>query len=142
MVSLAKERGHRLRRARAGQCAIELVIGLICFVPLAMFLIDVFSAVAMSSINDTLAKSAARAAANQQTQHLANVAAQHAINRFPVQPNGLVRSVELIGVDYHANNKVAVRVALQTALPAPLPFLNSTPRFLAQAVEPIVAASH
>lgn len=129
-------------RNRNGQCAIELVIGLVCFVPITMFLIDVFSAVAMSSINDTLAKTAARAAANQQTQFLASGAAQHALNRFPVQEHGLIREVQLVSVDYQANNKVTVRVAIQTALPAPLPFLNGTPRFVAQAVEPIVAASH
>lgn len=130
-------------RHRSGQSIIELMAGLVVLVPVALFLLDLGVLVLSNQIADTNAKNAARAAANQPTKALAEGAAAKALERYKDTGAGFVKSLKVQDLNYVPDDRVAVTTLMEVELPVPVPFglLDNKPKFVTQAVEPIVTKS-
>jgi Flp pilus assembly protein TadG len=140
---------------RSGSSIIETAAGLLVLVPVVLFLFDLVSLIMVQTANDSLAKHAARAAAEipdpdptnagayaavrQQAQN----AAQNIVNAFP--SSRLATNPTLLICDYQDNrttgvSQVYVRTRLSCVLPIPIPFVGTAGiDFDAEATEPIVA---
>lgn len=127
---------NRQRRNR-GTSIIEVLIGSIFFVPIALFALNLVTIVMTTQINDHLAKDAARAAANQVSQAEAKDAALKTLSQF--QTSSVVQkvSMEEIAYDSSSNGQVQVRTSIEVRFPVPFPGFESR-KFVAQSVEPIV----
>lgn len=128
------------RRKSRGSGLMEAVMAAIILVPIALALLDLTVMVIANSMNDTAAKNAARAAANQPEGGAAFAAAQKALATF--QASTLVKSLTLNDFDYPAggNGSVSLTTKMEVKLPVPFPgFAGYT--FTARDVEPIVGAT-
>lgn len=116
---------------------IEVMAVAMLLVPIALFMLDLLVIVAANNINDTAAKNAARAAANQSDQGAAQLAAQKALET--VQTSGLISKLQLDGnVQYSASKEdVQVQTRMEVSLPVPFPGYDKI-EFVAKAVEPIL----
>lgn len=122
-----------------GQCITEVVAGILfLIVPVSLFLLDVGVLVLAQSANDTLAKNAARAAAEQVDQTKAGEAVTNVIDSFPI--SGFVPQKPTADVTFAAGT-VTVKTTILVKLPVPVPFMPSLQEqsFDAQAREPIVS---
>ncbi len=127
-------------RSKKGSGLMEAVMAAIILVPIALALLDLTVMVIANSMNDTAAKNAARAAANQPDGGAAFSAAQKALATF--QASTLVKSIKLNDFDYPAggNGSVSLTTVMEVKLPVPIPgFAGYT--FTAKDVEPIVGAT-
>lgn len=122
-------------RSRKGTSFIEMMVGGIFIIPIALFAVDMSAIVMSNSINDHLAKDAARAAANQEQVATAKEAANKAVKGL--NKSSIIPSVEMTSFDY--KNEVTVQTKMVVKFPAPLPGWEST-TLVAKAVEPVVAA--
>jgi Flp pilus assembly protein TadG len=126
----------RIMRTKKGQCFIEMIVGSMVLIPVCLVGLDFVALVLANSMNDSLAKSAARAAANQQTKPAAQAAALQVVSAFPIST--MINDIKLTSpIDYNGKDKVAVNTTMTVRLPAPFPGFNQFD-FRAQAVEPIV----
>lgn len=127
-------------RTRRGQSFIEAVCAAFIIIPLALCLLDLIVLVVANSMNDTAAKNAARAAANQPDGNSALAAAQKSLSSF--KKSAIITDVILQGLDYpDPNNAGAVSCKVKISVHMPMPFPGfSDIAFTAQAVEPIVGA--
>lgn len=124
------------QRKNRGQCLIEMMLGGIAMVPVMLFGLDVITLGLSTSINDHLAKEAARAAANQQDPSKATRAAQMVIDRL--HKSVILKDANLEGaVQYRVRDRVVVSTRLKVRVPAPFPFFEGAD-FVSTAVEPLV----
>lgn len=124
------------QRTRRGQCLIEVMIGSMFLVPIALFGLDITTLVLCESINDHLAKDAARAAANYQASSRAKAATTESIDGF--KTSAIIQKAELDAFDYQSSKHVSVRTKMKVKLPVPFPFFEGTELF-AQSTEAIVS---
>jgi len=129
------------RRSRKGQGILEVMVGLLVLVPLALAMLDLAAIVLANQANDEIAKRAARAAASQSTRSSASTAVSQL--KDSIKPTGMIKSVdELAVVDFATSGtqEVRVRSKISLALPVPIPFVHNSAnlKFAAEAVEPIV----
>jgi hypothetical protein len=122
------------RNNKRGQCLAELLAGGMVLVTISMFGLDVITMAVTSRINNHLAKTAARAAANQENSEQAMKAARVIIDG--TRKGGIITSVKLEEVNF-AGKQVSVKTMLSISLPAPFPFMNQV-SFRASATEVVV----
>jgi len=125
-----KSRGGR------GSGIVEAVTIGVVLIALTLALIDLVVIVMANGVNDTAAKNAARAAANENTGDGAYAAAQTSVNSL--KPAGFVSSLTLSTVDYTPGGVVTCRTKIEVKLPVPVPGIGATFLFVAQATEPIL----
>jgi Tfp pilus assembly protein PilV len=126
------------RKAR-GSTLIESVVAALILVPIALCLFDLTIVVVANSMNDSAAKNAARAAANQPDGNSAFTAATNSLNSFSAS-SLIVKSISIQMFDYPADqNAVTCQTKMVVHLPVPFPGLSDI-TFMAQDVEPIVAS--
>lgn len=124
------------RKNRRGTSAIEAVAAAIVLVPVALCLLDLIVIVIANSMNDTAAKNAARAAANQPDGPSAFNAARNAIQTF--RSSQIVKSITIDIFDYPASkDAVTCQTRMVVHLPVPFPGFSEI-QFVAKDVEPIV----
>ena len=130
-------RSNRKRtRGNKGQCFIELIAGSMILVPVCLLGLNLITLVLANSMNDSLAKSAARAAANQQTQVAAQAAAEKVVDAFP--ESVIIKEMKLSGpVDFQGKDQVKVKIAMKVHVPTPFPGMSDF-NFQALAVEAVV----
>ncbi len=127
-------------RAKRGSGLIEAILAATILVPIALFLLDLTVMIIANSMNDTAAKNAARAAANQPNGTSAHAAAEKALASF--QASSIVKSLALSEFDYPPKGigSVSVVTVMEVKLPVPVPgFAGYT--FKAGDVEPIVGST-
>lgn len=129
----------RNARNRKGQALMEMMVGSMILVPIALFMLDMCFALFCTQIVDHLAKTSARVAASQPKQDLAEKQIQSCLNQF--KTSVLIPSVKIDTVNYVADERVTVKVKLQAKLPVDFLMINNNPVFQAQAVEAIVVKS-
>jgi Flp pilus assembly protein TadG len=122
------------RRNNKGTSIIEVLVGAMFLIPIALFSVDLAAIVLSNSVNDHLAKDAARAAANQQSQAFAQQAAQKTVSG--VAKSGIIYDIQLTDVSFN-QDQVSVKTAIDVRLPVQFPGFATT-HFVAQAVEPVV----
>jgi hypothetical protein len=127
-------------RSRRGQSFIEAVCAAFIIIPIALCLLDLIVLVVANSMNDTAAKNAARAAANQPDGPSALAAAQKSLNSF--HGSAIVNSIIIADLSYpDPNNSGAVSCVTQMQVHMPMPFPGFADiTFKAEDVEPIVGA--
>ncbi len=127
-------------RAKRGSGLIEAILAATILVPIALFLLDLTVMIIANSMNDTAAKNAARAAANQPNGGAAHAAAQKALATF--QASAIVKSLAISEFYYPSKGvgSVSVVTVMEVKLPVPVPgFAGYT--FKAGDVEPIVGST-
>lgn len=134
-----QERGGTMKsrsRSGRGQGFAEAIAAAIVLIPIALCLLDLIVIVIANSMNDTAAKNAARAAANQKDANSATQAANKALTSF--KSSAIVNSITIDGaVDYSGKDYVAVTTKMIVNLPVPFPGYSQM-TFVAKDVEPIV----
>jgi Flp pilus assembly protein TadG len=126
---------QRKPRSMRGTSMIEAVTAAFVLVPIALCLVDLGMVVVANSMNDTAAKNAARAAANQTDGGSATLAAKGSLQAIN---SPIVKSIDVETLDYVLNDSVTVQTKMIVHLPVPFPGLSDI-TFMAQDVEPIVA---
>ena len=113
----------------------EMIAGGIVMVPVMLFGLDVITLGLSCSINDHLAKEAARSAANQLTHSSARAAASKVLARL--KRSVILTKAEIVSFDYSDKDRVSVKTSVYVKMPAPFPCFQGANIF-ASAVEPIV----
>ncbi|HEY9718641.1 MAG TPA: hypothetical protein V6C69_14305 [Trichormus sp.] len=128
-------------RSKRGSGITESVVAAIVLIPLALCLIDLMALVVCNSMNDTLVKNMARAAANQTESGAGFAAAENARQSF--KPSPLVGSIDLEAFEWPPDGTqdpaVTVKTRMVVHMPVPFPYFGDSVQFVAQDVEPIVA---
>lgn len=124
----------RNRRNNRGSSIIEMVVGAIFFIPIALFAVDLASIAMAEQINDHIARDAARAASNQLKKVDAEAAANKAISLFKTNP--LISKVHLDKCEYDGDS-VQVQVSIEARVPAPICGFSGK-KLLAQSFQPVV----
>jgi hypothetical protein len=125
------------KRMKSGGSLAETGAGLFLLIPVFLFLFDVAAMVIAQTANDSLAKHAARAAADQPTGQ-GSFAAQNVVNTFAAGNPTLCSKATLVSCTY-ANGLVSCVTQITCKLPVPVPFGGpSTQNFQATASEPVV----
>lgn len=151
-----------------GQSAVELMAGMIVVIPIFLVLVDLGAMLLASSVNDNIAKQAARAAGNQNVSNPTthpNLADQAAGARIDgllgttrQAPSGIFRKIIVMDAsnppnayggnttssqncDYDNINRgnVIVTTRVTVAIPIPVFFLPQWAEFTSRANAPIVA---
>ncbi|MBX9573990.1 MAG: hypothetical protein K2X77_34155 [Candidatus Obscuribacterales bacterium] len=126
------------RRRSRGQSLVEVLVGSMVLIPIALFGIDLCVIVLANTANDSLAKTAARAAANQGSRQEANAAASKCVDQF--KKSSLIVDVQLSqDFNYEKSKEVIVKTRMTVKLPAGVQGFDLL-KFDAQAVAPVVAA--
>jgi Flp pilus assembly protein TadG len=126
-------------RSRKGQALIETAVASIFIVPVVLGLLDVSVMVMANQINDSVAKNAARAAANQPDQMSAQKAAQNVFDHVAHSP--IITNVSLNpgGFNYSGSKDgVSVQSRMDVNLPVAIAGWQHQV-FIAQSVQPIVS---
>lgn len=129
-----RARGHR------AQSIIEVLVGIMVLVPIALALLDLGCVVIAGNIAGNLAKQAARAAGSSTSQALANAALQDTLKQFPASP--IIKNPQLQLTTYDTTTAiVTVKANVDVGLPVPLPFINGggPVKIQTQASEPLVS---
>lgn len=124
----------RNRRNNRGSSIIEMVVGAIFFIPIALFAVDLGSLAMAEQINDHIARDAARAASNQQKKVDAQAAANKAISLFKTNP--LIADVKVVKLDYDGDS-VQVQTSIEARVPAPICGFSGK-KLMAQSFQPVV----
>ncbi|HEY9789159.1 MAG TPA: hypothetical protein V6D22_02090 [Candidatus Obscuribacterales bacterium] len=126
-------------RNRKGQALIETAVAAIFIVPIALGLLDVTTMVLCNQINDSVAKNAARAAANQPNQTSAQQAAQNVFNH--ISHSSIITSVGFnAGGFKYSSSKDGVMVQSRMDVNLPVSIAGFQHQvFIAQSVQPIVS---
>ena len=154
---------HQLRKR--GQSIVEIVVGIVFLVPIALFLLDAGVLVLANFANDGLANSAARAAASaidlstsQGSQTVAYTAALNTANQFAESPI-ISKTTTSFLTAFSWNDSgtpatqgtwpsaavqpgigdVAVVTSMKVNLPIPFPFVPGSFNFTAAATQPIIS---
>lgn len=131
-------------KRRRGTSIVETAAGLFIIIPIVLFLFDVAGAVLAQTSNDSMCKSAARAAAETDSQGKAQAAAQTAVDKFPAA--GYIKSKRLFKPVVYVYNPnpafdsyVVVVTEIVFQFPVPIPFGGpSKMNFVTDMREPIV----
>lgn len=128
----------KISRRKRGTSIVETAAGLFIIIPIVLFLFDVAAAVLAQTANDSMCKSAARAAAETDTAGKAQAAAQTAVDRFPAA--GYITSKRLFRpVQYNAGTSVTVVTEIVCKFPVPIPFGGpDRMNFVTDMTEPVV----
>jgi len=129
-------RSLRLTRTRAGEAIASVAVGSALIITLAFFVLDLIFVVLANSVNDTLARNAARAAANQQDAASASDAASKVVEDF--HTSNMIPLVTVSQLDYATNQEVTVITSMNVKVPAGLPGLPAYVTFQAKDTEAIV----
>jgi Flp pilus assembly protein TadG len=129
-------KARNTRRATKGNCFIECCLGGALLIPIALCMLDLGTIVLAAELNQTAARQAARSAANEQTQALANQAAQLAVDAYA--PNQLT-SYQLGPVNY-TSDSVTVQTSVDVKVPFQFPFLSER-TLVAQVTMPVIATN-
>jgi Flp pilus assembly protein TadG len=128
---------------RSGSSLIETTAGLLVLLPIVLFLVDIVALVLVQTANDSLAKQAARAAAEKADAVTAQTEAQNVVNNYP--SSKLLVNPQMVVFTYTndpvtAVSQVYVRTQVTCMLPIAVPLVGvGQVNFLAEATEPIVA---
>lgn len=125
----------RSKRNKTGMCIIETVVGAAVLVPICLFGLDILTIVLAESINEHLAKDAARSAANQASLTTAESAARNKVKEFRL--SAIISSASVDKLDYSSGKQVSVQTKIDVKLPAPFPFFEKTTLF-ARSTEAVV----
>ncbi len=131
-------------RKKRGTSIVETAAGLFIIIPIVLFLFDVAAAVLAQTANDSMCKSAARAAAETIDSGKAQAAAQSAIDSFPAA--GYITSKRLFKPVVYVYNPspaaqsyVHVVTEIVCRFPVPIPFGGpSSMNFVTDMTEPLV----
>ena len=124
-------------RNRKGQALIETAVAAIFLVPIVLGLLDVTVMVVCNSMNDSIAKNAARAAANQPDKQSAKNAAENVFAH--VAHSCIVASVSMKDINYtDTKDAVTVSSKMEVTLPVAIAGLGHQV-FVAQSVQQIVS---
>lgn len=124
-------------RSRSAQSLIETLLGMVIIIPLGLASVDITAMVVANHINEHLADSAARAAANQLDDRQARTTAQGIVDRFNIAPP--INEVNLDNVVYDLNaEQVTVNTSVNVNLPIPFG-TNNQVVLRASSTQPIVA---
>ena len=129
-------RGNTKIRRSSGAGLVEAAAVGILILMITMALIDLIVLVMANSINDTAAKNAARAAANQAEYRTALQAAEHSIKGM--NASGFITSLVLQDLVYTDKQTVQCITKMNLKLPIPIPGIKADFEFTAQDTEPIV----
>lgn len=125
-------------RRKKGTSIVETAAGLFIIIPIVLFLFDVAACVLAQTANDSMCKSAARAAAETDSNAKAQAAAQSAVDNFPAA--GYIKSKRLFKpVAYVDKTSVTVVTEIVCQFPVPIPFGGpSKMNFVTDMTEPVV----
>jgi Flp pilus assembly protein TadG len=124
----------RNRRSNRGTSLVEMAVGAIFFIPIALVAVDLISLSMVEQVNDHIARDAARAAANQLDESTAKAAAMKTINMF--KTNTRISKVNLVSFNYQ-DGAVQIQTSMEAKVPAPvIGFSGKT--LVAQSFQPIV----
>ena len=108
------------RKKTLGQGYVEAITAAFVLIPIALCLLDFIVLVIANQMNDTAAKNAARAAANQGTKQKADQAADKALLTFQKSP--FIDSIKIESLVYpDVNESVTVTTKMVVNLPVPFP---------------------
>lgn len=129
------------KRNQRGQVFIEVLCGMFVLIPIALAALDLMVLVLGNSANDSLAKSCARAAANEQSEANAQAAAEQAVSHFPSSP--LIEKVVLdtSKLTYNQKENVTVETVITVRMPVAFPGMEPKIDFRARATEPVVGVT-
>lgn len=131
---------NRGSRSRKGTGITEIVLAAVLLVPIAFCLLDLMTLVIANQMNDTLAKNAARAGANQRRGEDAFQAASNSLSSFQSSP--IVKSIVIESFSYAGVHRaVKVQTRMVVKLPIPLGSIEEL-TFMAKDVEPILIRSN
>ena len=122
-------------RNRKGEAIISVVFGSTILIVICLFAADIIFLALANSANDTLARNAARAAANQQDAGTAVRAASGVVTDF--HTSALIPAASLTNVAY-TSDQVVVKTTINVKLPASLLGWPSALTFVAQDGEAVV----
>jgi Flp pilus assembly protein TadG len=128
-------KARNTKRGTKGSCFIECVLGGALLIPIALCMLDLGTLVLGAELNDTLARQAARAAANEQTQALAQNALDQATEAFQTAPSDLI-TFEEATMNY-TTDSVSVKSEVHIKFPFQFPFLSGG-TLVAQATMPVI----
>ena len=129
-------KARNTKRGTKGNCFIECVLGGMLLIPIALCMLDLGTLVLGAELNDTLARQAARAAANEQSQTLAQDAADKAAEPFT---SSQLISFDAPNVSY-TTDSVSVKTSVQITVPFQFPFLSGE-TLVAQATMPVIGVA-
>ncbi len=120
-------------RSRRGSSLAESAVAAIVLIPIALCILDLLVLASANTMNDTAAKNAARAAANQADAATAGLAAQNALSTF--HKSSIITD---IGVDLqYTAEQVTCETTMKVHLPVPFPGFSDLV-FKAKDVEPVM----
>lgn len=126
----------RIHKRRKGSAFVEALGAAIVLIPIALIVLDLLVMVITNSFNDSAAKNAARAAANQKEPAAAINAADKSLKAF--KPNAIMPELKMVDIFYNdKDGTVKVLTEMKVNLPVPFPGYQQL-TFRAQALEPIV----
>ncbi len=121
-------------RTRKGSSLAESAVAAIVLIPIALAILDLIVLVSANTMNDTTAKNAARAAANQANETQAELAVQNSLSTFH-------KSSIITGIDValqYTLEQVTCTSTMNVHLPVPFPGFSDFV-FKAKDVEPVIA---
>jgi len=127
-----------------GSAIIETAVGLFVLLPVFLILLDVIALVIGQTVNDDLAKKAARYAAEEPTQALALAKAQNFVaGTAYAAPTGLVCSARVVDGSFSWNTtQVRVVTEVTINLPVPVPLGGPKSQIMqTQATEPTIGVA-
>ncbi len=125
------------RRQRSGVAIVEAVIAaLLLFLPILYVGMDLTVIVMASSLNEHMARDAARAASSQTRGGDAFKVAQQRV--MDLRTSDLVTNPRMTSFDFVPGHFVSVQTVVQCRLPAPFPFFTQTD-LRSQATVPLVS---
>lgn len=132
---------RRRRSKAAGQSILEVLLGCLVLVPIALAIIDLAVVVIGGEIVSDLAKQAARAAGNSPTMAEATTAVADVQTQFSKSPTYQNLALKLARYDGTYDGQVTVTSSVTVLLPVPIPFLHVGPTIdlNAQASDAIVS---
>lgn len=122
------------RRKQNGSNLAESAVAAIILIPIALAILDLIVAVAANTMNDSAAKNAARAAANQSSKPQALEAAANALSTF--HKSNIITGIS-VDLEYNGDKAIA-ETTMKVHLPVPFPGFSDL-TFKARDVEPVVA---
>jgi len=131
-------KARNTKRGTKGNCFIECVLGGALLIPIALCMLDLGTLVLGAELNDTLARQAARAAANEQSQALAQDAVDKAAEPFEASPSNLT-AFSVDDVNY-STDSVSVKTSVKITVPFQFPFLSGE-TLVAQATMPVIGVT-
>lgn len=136
-VGQSRRRGTRA----SGQSILEVLLGCLVLVPIALAIIDLAVVVIGGEIVSDLAKQAARAAGNSPSMAEATTAVADVQSQFSKSPTYQNLSLKLTRYDGTYDGQTTVVAAVTVLLPVPIPFLRVGPTIdlNAQASDAIVS---